>query len=295
MTFSPREIAVALWTFAFLTLVLSVRGVRESALGLIRHALLSRLILVWLSLAAYAVMLVLGLRELGLWTIDLLKDTVVWFAFGALTYPFQFHDPQKTPQVLRALVRDSLSVLIIIEVLVETYTFSLPIELIIVPTVTLIAMMGAVAEMREEHKPVAKMLGNVQALAGVVLIAIVVWRAATDPEHSFVAALLSSLIVVVLSLATWPYICFLRLAFAYEGMLWRIGWKKNVSRVFKHSAAFRILRHLQYRSTAVAPFIRRNAYKLNDVVDKNSLEALLNEDRNRAGDPGRNRGRSPIF
>jgi len=281
-TFSSREIAVAFWTVAFFTLALSKKGVRESALGLVRQALLSKLILVWLSLAAYAVILVLGLRELGLWTIDLLKDTLIWFAFGALTYPFQFHDPQKTPRVLRVLVRDSLSVLIVVEVLVETYTFSLPIELIIVPTVTLIAVMGAVAEIREEHKPVAKILGNVQALVGFVLIAVVVRRAALDPDHSFVAALWSSLIVVVLSLATWPYVCFLRLVFAYEGMLWRIGWKKNVSRVFKHLAAFRILRYLQYRSTGVAPFIRRNAFKLNDVVDQKSLEALLSEDRNRA-------------
>jgi hypothetical protein len=99
-----------------------------------------------------------------------------------------------------------------------------------------------------------------------------------------IAYLLSSLIVVVLSLATWPYIFFLRLVFAYESMLWRIGWKKNVSRAFKHLAAFRILQYLRYRSTAVAPFIRRNAFKLNDVVDQNSLEALLGEDRNRASD-----------
>ncbi len=257
---------------------------RKNALGLVRQALFSKLILIWLSLSAYAVILVLGLRDLGLWTTDLFKDTLVWFVFGALAYPFQFHDPQKTPRVLRVLVRDSLSVLIVVEVLVETYTFSLPIELIIVPTVTLIAMMGAVAEMREEFNPVAKILGNVQALVGFALIAIVVRRAAIDPDHSFVAGLFSSLIVVVLSLATWPYICFLRLGFAYEDMLWRIGWKKNVSRGFKRVAAFRIMRHLRYRPTAVAPFIRRNVFKLNDVVDQKSLDALLGEDRNKTSD-----------
>ena len=277
--FSSRELAVTFWAVAFLTLALSNKGVRESVLNLVRKALLSKLIIVWLSLAAYSVILVFGLRKLGFWKFDLLKDTLIWFAFGALTYPFQFHDPQKTPRVLKVLVRDSLSVLIVVEVLVETYTFSLPIELIIVPTVTLIVMMGAVSEMQEEEKPIAKMLGNIQALVGFVLIAIVIQRAATDPEHSFIAALLSSLIVVVLSLATWPYICFLRLVFVYEGMLWRIGWKKNVPRAFKHFAAFRILRYLKYRSTAVAPFIRRNAFKLFDIVDQESLEAILDEDR----------------
>ena len=252
-------------------------------MDIVRKALLSKLILVWISLAAYSLILIIMLWELGLWRPDLLKETLIWFAFSALMYPFQFHDPQKVPRVLKVLIRDSLSVLIIVEVLVETYTFSLPVELIIVPTITLIAMMGTVAEMREEHKPIAKLLGNVQAIVGFALIGIVVRRAATDSEHIFVAALLSSLIVVVLSLTTWPYICFLRLVFAYEGMLWRIGWKKNVSRISRHFAALRILRYLRYRSTAVAPFIRRNASKLNDDVDRNSLEVLLDEDRSRTG------------
>lgn len=280
-TFSTREIAVVFWTVTFLTGALSMKGVRKSALNLATQAVFSKLIFVWISLATYALILVAGLRELGLWTPDLLKETLIWFAFSALAYPFQFHDPQEAPRVLRVLIRDSLSVLIVVEVLVDAYTFSLPVELILVPIVAAIALIGAVADMREEHKPVAKLLGNVQAIFGFVLIVIVVRRAATDPEHAFLAALWSSLIVVVLSLATWPYICVLRLAFAYEGMLWRVGWKKNVSRAFKHYAVLRILGHLRYCSTAVAPFIRRNAFRLNDVVDRNSLDIFLNEDRNR--------------
>jgi hypothetical protein len=283
-TLNSREIAVAFWTIAFVIGALSINGVRESAWKVAKHALVPKLIFVWLSLAAYAWLLVLPFRELGLWTTDLQKDTLIWFACSALAYPFQFHDPQKAPRVLRVLVRDSLSVLIVIEVLVRTYPFSLPLELVIVPIVTLIAMIGAVAEIREEHKPVAKLLGTVQALLGFVLISIAIRRAAGDPNHSFLPALVSSLIVVVLSLACWPYIYLLRLGFAHEGMLWRIGWKKNVSRVFKNYAVFRILRYLQFRPTAVGPFIRRNAFRLDDVVDRRSLEKLVEEDRNTTSD-----------
>jgi hypothetical protein len=221
---------------------------------------------------------------LGLWTPDALKETLIWFACGALAYPLQFHDPQKKPRVLRVLIRDSVSVLILVEVLVGTYTFSLPVELVIVPVLTVIAVTGAVAELQEEHKPVAKLLNTVQAVLGLVLISVAVRRAIVDPEHSFVPDLVSSLIVVVLSIASWPYICVLRVVFAYEGMLWRIGWKRNVSKQFKHYAAFRIARHLQFRPTAVPPFIRRNAFRLADVVDRNSLDQLLEGDRNRTND-----------
>lgn len=281
---SSREIAVAFWIITFVVFALSVKGVRESAWALVKQALFTKLILVWLSLAAYAVLLVLALRSLSLWTTDLVKDTLIWFVFSALTYPFQFHDPQKVPRVFRVLFRDSLSVLIVVEVLVETYTFSLPIELVLVPLVTLLAMMGAVTELREEHRPVAKFLGIIQALFGFVILIVVIVRAARDPEHGFVGALISSLIVVVLSLACWPYIYFLRLFFAYEGMLWRIGWKKDVPKMFKLYAAFRIVLYLRFRPTAVAPFIRRNAFRLFDVIDRSSLQRLLEKDSDRGND-----------
>jgi hypothetical protein len=67
---------------------------------------------------------------------------------------------------------------------------------VLVPLVTFLAMIGVVAELREEHR--------------------------------------------------------LRLFFAYEGMLWRIG-KKDVPKLFKHYAAFRILHYLRFRPTAIAP------------------------------------------
>ena len=276
---SSREIAVAFWTVAVLIGVLSAKNVRASALVAVRQALFTKLVFVWLSLAAYSLILVIGLREFGLWNSALLKDTLIWFVFCAITYPLQFHDPQKASRVFRVLFRDSLSVLIVVEVLVETYTFSLPIELIIVPSVTLIAMVGTVAEMSEEDKLVGRILENIQAVVGIAILMIAVRQAAADPGHIFVATLLSSLIVVVLSLACWPYICFLRLAFAYETLLSRIGWKKDVSRVFRHFAAFNIVRFLQFRSAAVAPFIRRNAFKLNNVVDKDTLQVLLDDNR----------------
>lgn len=283
--FSTREIAVGLWTCAFVAWALSIRGMRESIWALLKQAFLSKLILVWLSMAAYAAHLVIALRELGLWTTERQKETLIWFAFSALAYPFQFHDPQKTPHVLRVLARDSLSVLILIEVLVNTYTFSLPVELVLVPTITIIAIMGAVTEAREEHKPVAKLLGRLQALLGLFLVSLVVLRAFQDPDYRFLQTLASSLIVVILSLASWPYIHGLRVAFAHEGMLWRIGRNKEVSRLFAHYAAFRILRHLRFRPMAVAPFVRRNAFQLFNVEDRTSLEMLLNEDRQSWDEP----------
>ena len=291
-TFSTREIAIAVWSLAIFAVVLSIKSVRNSLWEVLKQALFSKLALVWISLAAYAALLVAGLAKLGVWTDEHVKDTIVWFVFGAITYPFQFHDPEKAPRVLRALLRDSLSVLIIVEVLIETYTFSLPVELVLVPVTTLIATLGAVAETRDEHKPVARILGTVQAVIGFALLGIVVQRAYTDPALTFLPALLTALIVVVLSLACYPYVQGLRLAFAYEGMLWRIGWKQPVSRRFRHYAALRILRHVRFRPGEITPFIRRNAFSLFDVGNRADLDSLLEADNNVLNNVEMPRGRA---
>ncbi len=279
-TFSSREIATAFWAFIFLAYSLSKKDVRKGVFDVTNAALFSKLFLVWLSLAIYTVVLVFGLWELGIWKVDLLKDTLIWFFFVALTYPYRFHDLQKTPCVFRAILRDSLSIFIIVEVLGDTYPFSLPVELVIVPIVSSIVIIGAFAEARKEHIQIANILGYIQALIGFVFLVIVAKRAAADPEARFLPALFSSLIVIVLSVAAWPYICVLRILFAYEDMLQRIGWGKNGSRAFRHFAAFRILWHLRYRSEAITSFVRRNGCKLLNIVDRNALERLLNEDRN---------------
>jgi len=283
---NSREVAVTFWTTALVIGALSVKGVREPAWAVVKQAFLSKLVLVWITLAVYSALLIVALGSVGLWTVDMLKDTLIWFVFSAVAYPFQFYDPEKEPRIFNVLIRDSLSLLIVVEVLIGTYTFSLPAEIVIVPAVTVIALLSAFAATRDEFKRTASLLGAVQALVGFVLIATVISRAVGDQEHKFIPALLSSLIVVILSIACWPYIVFLRLAFAHEGMLWRIGWKQdNVTRTFKHYAAFRILRHLKFRTSEVAPFIRRNAFKLDGVIDRATLAELLSSDGNRQAKP----------
>jgi len=276
--FNPREIAIAIWSLVLIVGTLSLKGVRKNLWGLVKTALFSKLNVVWISLAAYTALVILALEKLGLWTTVHLKDTVVWFVFGAVTYPFQFHDPEKAPRVWRVLLRNGVSILLIAEVLLQTYTFSLATELVLVPAITLLALVGVVAEMKEEHKPVARALGAVQGVVGLSLLLVVVMRALADSERAFVPALMAALIVVVLTVASYPYVLGLRIAFAHESMLWRIGWKTQVSRRFQHYAALQIMRYLGWRATAVAPFVRRNAIALNAVVDRDSLKALLDAD-----------------
>lgn len=286
---SSREIAVLLWITALLLFALSVSGIRSQIWGVIKAAVFSKLILVWLSLAGYVAALLWLLHSAGMWTDAYAKDTAIWFAFVAVAFPFQFHDTERAPNVSRTLARDGLSVMIVLEVLVNTYTFSLPVELVLVPMVTLLVAMAAFADLKEEHKPVASLLGKLQAILGLSLLGHALYRAVQSPTEGIVASISGAAMGVLLSLLCLPYIQALRLGFAYDDLLWRVGFKRDVSKRFKHYAALRILFHVRLHPNRILPFVRRNALRIFEVVDRSSLDLLLSEDRAHAAPGGASR------
>src|SRR5690606_1120923 len=116
-----------------------------------------KLSLIWITLALYVIATLWSLYNVGYWNYDLLKETAVWFCFTALAYTFQFQEPSDKRTIAGTILRDAISALIVIELLVDTYTFHLAIELVLVPLMVLITMMAVVAESRPEHRQVASL------------------------------------------------------------------------------------------------------------------------------------------
>lgn len=263
----------------FATWALSHNGVRTSVFDVIRHALQSKLIWVWLSLGVYATALILGLRELGVWHPGLVKATILWFAFTAVALPFQFGDAGGQPHVLRTLAKYGISVLILVEVLINTYTFSLPVEFLLVPVVTVVVLIGVVAETKPDLRGVERFAWTLQALIGFGIAGLALRSAIHDEGSGLLTALPETLLPMVLTFGMLPYVYVLRIFFAYESLLWRIGWKVEVRRRFRHYAAAHIMLHLRFRPTALKPFLQRSGLNLLWVNDRASLDAILVSDR----------------
>jgi hypothetical protein len=276
---TTREIALIFWSAVFFGWAMTHQTVRESFARVVVSAFASKLLWVWFTVAAYTVGLVTGLEKVGLWDESLTKETLVWFVFSAVVYPFQFSDPAAQPRVLAVVAKDSISALILIEVLIDTYTLSLPVELILVPVLTLIALLGTVAALKDEHKQVASFMTGIQAVVGLSLAALAIRAALNDPDLNPRAEVFGVLLPVLLSLGILPYIYALRVAFAYEGMLWRIGWKKGVARSFQHYAAAKIMWHLKLRPTALSGFLRRNGMRLHELTTAGAVRSLLTDDK----------------
>ncbi len=277
--FTNREIAVTIWLGVVLLWSVTKPPIRTSLLGVIRAFFAWKILASVTFLATCTVAAVWLLHQSGFWTLTILKETVLWFCLTGLVLMFSAMTSDHDENVLQASLRDSVKFIIVFEFLVSEYTFPLAAELVLVPVLTFIAMVNVVAESREEHASAAKLLGWVQAIAGLAILIYAVRAAASDLAtlNNFDTAR-KILVAPVLSILLAPAIYMVLLVSTYETLFLRLRWPER-DRDFLSFAKRRLIGYLGLSVRRIRAFMRGPASKLTAVRTREELELLLAEDR----------------
>lgn len=202
--FNNREIAFMAWILIISPFLLSIRALREPLAGILRVIFSGGVVLGVLILALYMGAVVYLLECFDLWTLILLKDTLFWFFSAGLLTVYRCVLAKDGNIPIRELMYDNLRLVLILEFLLNTYTFALWAELIIVPVATSVAMLQAFAEASKGNRNVTKFLGGVLSVVGIAMIGHTLYSAVQDYQalvtletlHSFVLPILLSTAII---------------------------------------------------------------------------------------------------
>jgi len=170
MSITNRELAVAIWILVFLAWVLTKKDIRR-AFGNILRVFLRRLIALSLTLIAvyiYAETRILSF--VGVWDESHVKDTIIWAVTIGVVMFINITKISNDEQFYRKAALDNFKVSVILSFLVNLHTFSLPVELLLVPLSALLVGVQAVAQSKEEHKPVQALINNVLMVLGAAML-----------------------------------------------------------------------------------------------------------------------------
>jgi hypothetical protein len=227
--FNNREIASAIWLLVFLAILL-IRSsqVRAASLNLIKTFLSRFFLILFFSMLVYIALMVWGLSTTGFWDASAIKLTVLWVFGSALVMLFLANEAQKREGFFRKAILRNLTLIAVLEFVSNAYTFSLWIELLLVPVVAFIALPKALTEVKvktdSSYKLVDKWLGYALALIGIVLLGIAIYRALYDIEGLLTLHNLRDfLLPVVLSILYLPFIYAWALFLAYDYLFLRIN------------------------------------------------------------------------
>jgi len=222
--FDNRETAILIWVTGLLTLVISKPKLRETFGGVIRAIFHRKLLICWIAEIVYIAAIALSLRGWGLWSIDNLKSTIVWFFTAAVVMTIRIGSDDPERSHLRKAIREGFAVTIIAEFLVNLYVFPLAIELVILPVMIVLGAFSAMIDLKEEHKQLRGFRDVVFSLIGGALLIYITYRIWHDVDTFFsIETLIDFLLPLLMLVLFLPFIYLLAVFIAYEATFTRLN------------------------------------------------------------------------
>jgi len=219
LLFNNRECAIAIWLYIAAIGLLPRKGFRKSLAGLARSVFGTKICFFLLGLIAYVALIVFLSAKLNLWEWQMLKETVYWFFGTAIVIFANMTDAKKDEHFFRKKVVGTLGFAVVLEFVIGLYSFSLPVELILIPSIVLIAGMIVVAETDQKHAQAKKFLKFVMSVSGIFLLLYTIGKIIHNFASFFTAATLKDFLLhPALTIALLPFIYLLALYSSYESL-----------------------------------------------------------------------------
>lgn len=218
--FNPREIASFIWIVAAVVFVLILarstsRQVVRSFLQLLKAAL--GLKTIFLGMLLYVCLMVACFAAVGLWTTSDIKDTVYWTIGVGLILVVNSNKAIRDDGYFRKITIDNLKLALVLEFLVNLYTFSLVWELILSPVVFLLLLVSAFAENNAGQKQLRLWSQRFLGVIGVVIFVLTVRNVAVDVQgFATLDNLRAFLLPVLFFVAFLPLVYLIVLLMAYQ-------------------------------------------------------------------------------
>lgn len=168
--FNNREMAVILWLLIFLICCMVNKKLRMPTVGLVKAALRWKLILVVTVIFVYVSVVVLSMKRIGLWQFeDCFKTTFLWGIMVAIPVAFSLTSIKDECPCFSKVIWDMITLSVFVEVFIHFFVFPLIVEFIVVPLMTFLFILHAVAATKEEFKRVKGFLEGLLGVAGLLL------------------------------------------------------------------------------------------------------------------------------
>lgn len=226
-----REIATGVWLLTFFIWASTKKEVRESFRTVVA-AFLSRFIIVPIILmVSYITLLLIGLESIGLWENHQVKNVVFWFFTAAMYSFFKVTKAAEDKHYFSHAVRDNLKIIVVLQFVISVYTFSLWVELIFVPVISMLVVVMTYAQSDEKYKPAEKLVSKLVEGIGLFIIAYTVYMIFADfGELAQTKSIYDLLVPTTLSIMLLPFLYLLATYTSYQGVFVRLKfWIKEPS------------------------------------------------------------------
>ena len=232
--FNNREIVIGLWVIVAVILLLFTKAARQFLKTALPILFCKKFVVFYIVFLSYLAVVLYVLNWAEWWDFKLLKDTIFWVLFVELPLFTKAIEKADGTHFFRKLLKDNVAISVIIEFFVGFWTFSLTVELIIVPATVLISALYAIASMDKKHLSAKRFFEVLFAVWGVVIFINAISCLFISPGEFFSLDTLKLLLLpLVLLTFNLPVVYGLALYSMYEQVFIRVKGIKQEQRKMK--------------------------------------------------------------
>ncbi len=220
--FSTREIALIIWGIIAFILMMTGPKIRIAFYRVIQVAFFGKLFISFTCMIIYIAIIVYLLYCIDVWNTSLLKDTIIWTFFFASTTFFNLNKVVDT-KYFKKLLTDSLKWTLLIEYLINFHTFSLIIELIILPFMLFIVAMQVSSEIDKQYEVVNKLFTGILSMFGISIFLYSLIQTIYKSNELFTFSNFHEfLLPLYMTILLMPFLYLIALFIQYESLFVRV-------------------------------------------------------------------------
>lgn len=275
---STREWAVVIWGSIFFLYAIMHRQIRESLWEVIKIFFGKKLRLLWGIILFYVLGVTLIFYHLPFWDNIYIKDIIVWFVFSGLIYCMNAGSKEADEKYIGKVLKDNFKFTVILEFVMNIFTFNIWIELAIIPITTVIVLMNIVAEQKEEYEKVHKLLDIVLAVAGfLVLYQTIKIGIREYKELNILNAFISFMIPIVYLMMIIPLEYALELYSKYEVLFVRMSFKEGNDKKIQNRHRWLVIKTCKFSIRKVLLFQKKYWCKMYSRMSETEFECMIEE------------------
>ena len=265
-TFNNREIATGIWFLFAFVLCLLHKDIRSGMWGVLKASMQIKLLILFGSLPVNVTGLCWLSSRFGLWTPGQLLPTILWIFLSGIALTCRALSAKEDEGYFNTLFLDSFKIAGILEFLVVAYSFSLPVEFVLVPCMAFVALVSDFAGIKNEHASVKTLFEWIAFAVLVVMLWKVVGSILEQPEAFFTTQTgRNFLLPVLLTVGSIPFLYFWYCYSHIEDARIRINLKTFQSKELKRYARKRFFLTFMAR-----PWLLRRATRQFHIIPANT-------------------------
>lgn len=273
--FSNREIAFIFWAFVSLIFIFKSKPIRQSLANLFKALFAKQILILLLLMLSYIALLLAILMHFHLWNFSLSKEAIYWiFGTGFILIMNALSRTDKN--YIRKILLENLKLLVILEFLINFYTFPLLVELVLIPLLFIIFAMGAFVEEKKEYQLIKKIIDWIKMLFGASIIISILIKTINGYGNLVTLDNIRTLLLPpLLTILYIPFLYFFMLYATYEEIFLRISLFlrenpdliKHTKRAVLHTNHLNLIKLQAFSRYSASLFVRVN--------DKKDVEQII--------------------